>query len=308
MPRPERPTAVYGALIANFLIAISKFGAAFVTGSSAMIAEGIHSTVDTGNELLLLLGLSRSRRPPDARHPFGYGKELYFWGLIVAVVLFGVGGGMSVYEGILHLLHPAAITDPFWNYLVLGIAFVAEGASLVIALHKLFSMRRDGSFLERMQRSKDPSVFIVVAEDTAALAGVVVAFLGVYLGHRLDNPYFDGAASVVIGLIMAGVAAFLVYESRGLLLGESADPELVADIEELAAADAGVRQVFSPLTMHFGPKDVLLNIELEFQPSLSAEEVAATIDRLEAAIRERHPQVRRIFIEAEALRRAGAKG
>lgn len=302
MDTNRSPVAVYGALASNLLIAISKFGAALITGSSAMLAEGIHSTVDTANELLLLLGLHRSRRPPDTWHPFGYGKEIYFWGLIVAVLLFAVGGGMSVYEGILHLLHPAEIGDPFWNYVVLSLAFCAEGTSWTIAMGKLRQGRRKKNLLQAMRQSKDPSVFIVVAEDTAALAGIGVAFVGVFLSHRLGSHTPDGAASILIGLIMASMAVFLVYESRGLLLGESADPELVASIQRLAAEDEGVRQVFRPLTMHLGPDEVLLNIDIEFQPHLSAEEIALAIDRLESTIRKAHPQVSRIFIEAEAFR------
>ena len=302
------PIVVYGALASNLVIAISKFVAAMITGSSAMLAEGIHSSVDTANELLLLLGLHRSRTPSDSGHPFGYGKEIYFWGLIVAVMLFGVGGGMSVYEGILHLLHPAEIGNPFWNYLVLGLAFCAEGTSWTIAMRKLRANQGDVALLRAMRRSKDPSVFIVVAEDTAALTGIGVAFVGVFLSRQLGSPYFDGAASIIIGLIMASMAVFLVYESRGLLLGESADPELVASIQKLAAEDDGVRQVFRPLTMHLGPDEVLLNIDIEFQPHLSAEEIALIIDRLESTIRKNHPQISRIFIEVEAFRSAHPKG
>jgi cation diffusion facilitator family transporter len=302
----ERPITVYGAITANLVIAIAKFVAAFVTGSSAMLSEGIHSVVDTGNELLLLLGIRRSGRPADAMHPFGYGQELYFWSLIVAILLFGLGGGMSIYEGISHLQHPAEIRDPSWNYAVLAIAFVAEGASLTIALRKLLERRRSGETLwQTLRASKDPTVFTVVAEDSAALMGIGVAFLGVLLGHRLQNPYIDGAASVVIGLILASVAVFLVYETRDLLVGESAESEAVQSIYQLATADPDVISVARPLTMHFGPNEVLLNLDIEFRPELSAEEVTAAVDRLEANIRQKRPKVKRIFIEAESLKRPG---
>ncbi len=307
MAERKRPLVLYGALAANLLIAASKFFAAFITGSSAMMAEGIHSTVDSGNEVLLLLGLRGSRRPPDERHPFGYGKEIYFWGLIVAVILFGVGGGMSIYEGVLHLLHPTESRDPFWNYVVLGIAFFADGSSWLLGVRALVAKEGGGNLLKSIRRSKDPSVFTIVAEDSAALAGVAAAFFGVYLEHRFDNPAFDGGASIVIGLIMAIAAGILVFESRGLLLGESADPELVEDIQALAARDEAVQRVFRPLTMHLGPEEVLLNIDVEFHPALGAEDVAAAVDRLESAIRTRHPEVKRIFIETEAFRGVSGK-
>ncbi len=304
MAREEkRPIVVYAAIAANLLIAVSKFGAAFLSGSSAMTAEGIHSVVDTGNEALLLLGLRRSRRPPDAAHPFGHGKELYFWSLIVAVVIFGVGGGMSILEGLLHLLHPSELRDPFWNYVVLGIAFVSEGTSWAIAMRELLRGKRQGNFWRTLRASKDPSVYTVIAEDSAALAGLLVAFLGVFLSHRLNNHYLDGGASILIGLILAAVALFLAFESRGLLVGESADQDLVRSVREVAAADAAVQRVHDPLTMHFGPREILLNLDVEFRAELSSEELAAAVDRLEAAIHGRHPEIRRIFIEAEALRR-----
>jgi len=303
----ERPITVYVAVGSNLAIAAAKFAAALITGSSAMLAEAIHSVVDTGNELLLLLGIRRSARPADTLHPFGHGKELYFWSLIVAILLFGLGGGMSIYEGISHLQHPVEIRDPTWNYVVLGVAFVAEGASWVIAVRKLLEGRREGQSAWRtMRTSKDPTVYTVVAEDSAALAGVLVAFLGVLLGHRLHDPYLDGTASIVIGLILATVAGYLAVESRDLLVGESAGTDVVEDIRALAEADPAVVQASRPLTMHFGPDRVLLNLDIEFRPELTADEVAAAVDRLEARIRKEHPSIRRIFIEAEALTRRGA--
>jgi cation diffusion facilitator family transporter len=295
---------VYAAAAANLGIAITKFIAAGVSGSSAMLSEAIHSLVDTGNELLLLLGLHRSEREPDEQFPFGYGKELYFWSLIVAVLLFGAGGGMAFYEGITHLLHPQPLADPFWAYVVIGVAVAFEGTSFVIALREL--QRRPGPkrLLQKVHRSKDPSVFTVLIEDFAALLGLAVAFVGVFLGHLLNNPYIDGTASLVIGLILAAAAAALAHESRSLLVGESASPVIVADICKIASKDPAVQTARTPLTMHLGPRDILLNLEVEFRDGISASEQVAAVSRIEDAIRKNHPSVKRIFIEARRPRAA----
>lgn len=298
-----RPTAIYGALAANLAIAAAKFIAAAITGSSAMLAEGIHSIVDTGNELLLLLGIKRSARPADDNHPFGHGKELYFWSLIVGILLFGIGGGMSVYEGITHIQHPAEKGNPAWSYIVLAVSFVAEAISWLIALREFLAQKKQATLWSALLHSKDPTVYTVLAEDSAALLGIAIAFLGVFLGHELDWPYADGIASIIIGVMLAAVAVFLVHQSRGLLVGESADPALIARIRELAQAEPSVERVFRPLTMHFGPDQVLVNMSIGFRPDLSAEEIAATIERLEASIRAALPSVRHIFIEAQSLRR-----
>ncbi|ABA58254.1 Cation efflux protein [Nitrosococcus oceani ATCC 19707] len=301
-----RLLVIYGAIAANFFIAVAKFIAAYFSGSSAMLSEGIHSMVDTGNELLLLLGVKRSNKPADEQHPFGYGKELYFWSLIVAIALFGIGSGMSIYEGITHLLHPTEITDPTWSYIVLGIAFVAEGISWIIALKELLaSKNRDRSFWQALRISKDPSVFTVFCEDSAALAGVVVAFLGVYLGHTLNNHYFDGSASIVIGLILAAVALFLIYEGKHLLVGESADPQIVRHIHEIANTDPAVADLRRPLTMHFGPDQVLLNLDIKFRPNLSVAELENAVDRLEMKIRQAYPEIKRIYLEAQSFKGRG---
>ncbi len=299
-----RPTAVYGALVANLAIAAAKFTAAIFSGSSAMLSEGIHSLVDTGNELLLLLGISRSKRPADEDHPFGHGKELYFWSLIVAVLLFGMGGGMSIYEGITHMQHPSEKGSPMWSYAVLGVSFVSEGVSWFIALRELRADSEDG-FWHTFIHSKDPTVYTVLAEDSAALAGIVIAFLGIFLEHEVGVAHADGIASLVIGVVLALVAAFLVYQSRGLLIGESADKRLVARIQQIAQAEPGVVRVCRPLTMHFGPNQLLVNMGIQFSPDLSVEEAAIAIDRLESAIRRELPVVRHIFIESESLRDLG---
>jgi len=272
-----------------------------------MLSEAIHSVVDTGNGGLLLFGLKRSKRPADASHPFGHGKELYFWTLIVAILIFALGGGMSVYEGVTHLLHPR-MADPTWNYVVLGFAIVFEGFSFFFAFRAFRGELQGQGILTAIRRSKDPTNFTVLFEDTAAMLGLVVAFLGIFLGDMLHNPYFDGAASIVIGLILGGVASFLAFESKGLLIGEGVNPETLASIRELVTGDEAVAQVRKSLTMHFGPSDVLLNLEVRFKKHLRANQIADAITRLEATIRQKHPEVTHIFIEAKSLKEAESSG
>lgn len=299
----ENPTAVYGAIASNATIAVAKGVAAFFTGSSAMISETIHSVVDTANEGLMLLGIKRSQRGPDDDHPFGHSKELYFWSLIVAIVIFGVGGGVSFYEGVMHLTGHVAENDSsvWWNYGVLGIALLAEGTSWIIALRQFLPTVEDESFWHAVRTSKDPTVVTVIFEDSAALAGLLFAFLGVLLHEITGNPMWDGIASLLIGTTLAAVAVFLAYESRGLLIGETADPGVVEDIRAIARGDDDVATVGQPLTMHLGPNDVLLNLDVRFRDGLPSERIMASIDRLEQKIRERHSEIKRIFIEAESL-------
>jgi cation diffusion facilitator family transporter len=285
-------------MAANLAIAAAKLVAAAVTKSSAMLAEAIHSVIDTTNELLLLLGLRRSRRPADAKHPFGHGKELYFWGLIVAVILFGMGGGFAIWEGIVHVAKPSEIESPGWSYTVLGIAFAAESVSWSIALTKL---RKDA------RSSKDPSVFIVFGEDTAALLGVLIAFLGVFLREKLHAPALDGVASILIGVVLCATAFLLSWKTRGLLIGTSADDETVASVKRVVSEDPAVDDVGWPLTMHFGPDEILLNLDVQFRHGLSSRELTAAVDRLEDAIRRAHPEIKRIYLEAEALRGRGSE-
>jgi cation diffusion facilitator family transporter len=297
----ESIKVIYAAIVTNLAIAATKFTAAAFTGSSAMISEGIHSLVDTGNGGLMLLGVRRSRKPADALHPFGYGKELYFWTLIVAIVIFAVGGGISAYEGLLHMLHPKTVEHPIWNYVVLGLAFVFEGYSFTIAFKAFQTERGNLTIWQSIESSKDPTTYTVLFEDAAALLGLVVAFIGVLLAHVFSNPYFDGAASILIGIILAVVAVLLAYESRGLLVGEAVDPETLKNIRRLAEADPRVESVKNALTMHFGPHTILLAMDLRFRRDLSAAEVEESIDRLEEAIRKDHPDVKHIFIESESL-------
>jgi cation diffusion facilitator family transporter len=292
---------IYAATAANLGIAATKFIAAAVSGSSAMLSEAIHSVIDTGNQLLLLFGMYRSQRPPDATHAFGHGKELYFWSLIVAVLLFGVGGGMALYEGIGHILRPTPLESPFWAYTVLAVAAVFESSSLIVAVRELLRRRGPRTFWSRVHRSKDPAVYTTFYEDCAALAGLIVAFGGVYLGHRYQTPFFDAAASVIIGVILCVVALTLVYESRGLLVGESASAETLTSICRIVESDHAIRTARTPLTMHLGPADILLNLDVEFEPGISASEQVAAVARIEDAIRRQHPAVKRIYIEARRL-------
>lgn len=292
---------IFAAIGANFAIAITKFVAPALSGSSAMLSEGIHSLADTGNELLLLLGIHMSQKPADANHPFGRGKELYFWTLIVAMMIFTVGGGISIYQGVTHLLNLKPLKDPTWDYVVLGFSVVFEGFSWKVAFTELLATKGEKNFWEAVRTSKDPIVFTVLFEDSAALLGLVVAFVGIFLGHQFHNPAFDGIASIVIGVILAVVAIVLAYESKGLLIGESADIETVNNIRRLAADEPAVERVMRTLTMHLGPDEVLLNLEIHFYIQLSSEEVALAVSRLEETIRTHHPEVKHIFIEAKSL-------
>jgi len=297
----ESTKVIYAAIAANIAIAATKFAAAAFTGSSAMISEGVHSLVDTGNGGLMLLGVHQSRKPADERHPFGYGKELYFWTLIVAIVIFAVGGGISAYEGLLHVLRPRPLEDALLNYIVLGVAFVFEGYSFGVAFKAFQLEKGEQSIWESIDTSKDPTTYTVLFEDSAALLGLIVAFVGVFLAHQFNNPYFDGAASIFIGVILAIVAVLLAYESKGLLVGEAVDPETLKNIRRIAESDPRVEKVKSALTMHFGPHTILLAMDLQFRKNLSAAEVENSIDILEDKIRKQHEDVKHIFIESESI-------
>ena len=296
----ESRTAIFAAIAGNVAIAATKLVAAFFSGSSAMLSEGIHSLVDTGNGGLLLLGFHQSQKPPDANHPFGHGKELYFWSLVVAILIFALGGGMSVYEGVSHLFHPQVVHS-IWNYVVLGFAIVFESFSFYFAFRAFRTEMSGRGVFQTIRKSKDPTTFTVLFEDTAALLGLIVAFLGIFLGHMLNNPYLDGVASIIIGAILAVVAGFLAYESKGLLIGEGVDPQVLASIRTLAAADSAVEEVRKSLTMHFSPNDVLLTLDIRFKKNLKSEGIAAAVNRLEKKIRDQHPEIKHIFIEAKSL-------
>lgn len=262
-----------------------------------MISEAVHSTVDTCNGVLLLVGLRLSQRPASAEHPFGHGKELYFWGLIVAVLIFGLGGGISLYEGVVHVLNPEPLRGPFWNYVVLGAAAVFEGASFMIALVQFRKERGTRPFWRALHASKDPTVFTVLAEDAAALLGLGIAAAGIFGSHVLEAPRLDGVASILIGVLLTFAAGFLIYESRGLLIGEGLRAETVREIQRIAEAHTMVRSACLPRSMYLGSDEVLLTMDLGFDADASAGNVAAATESIEASIRSRYPRITRISLQ-----------
>jgi cation diffusion facilitator family transporter len=296
---------IYAAIAANLGIAAAKFIAAAFTGSAAMLAEGIHSAVDIGNELLLLVGIRHSSRPPDQWHPFGYGKALYFWALLVALSVFSLGGGLSIYHGITSLRHPAPLQQPGWNYAVLAVAALFEGYSWNLARRALNSGRRRGiSLWQAVRESKDASVFTVFVEDSAALIGIAVAALGIGLGQWFDNPYFDPAASIVIGLVLVAAAITLARETGALLVGESISRDQVTRLRAIFASEPAVASVGHLLTMQLGPDQVLLAAAVQFRRGLRIDEVERAIERLERAVRAEYPSIQQIYFEADAIRAA----
>ena len=292
---------IYAAIAANVAIAISKFIASFISGSSAMLSEAIHSLVDTGNGFLLLYGIKASKKKPDPGHPLGFGKELYFWSLVVAVFIFAIGGGMSFYEGISHLQHPEQIGDPTMSYIVLFLAIIFEGAALYFALNSFNKLRGQQKFWPAIRDSKDPAAFAVIFEDGAALLGLLVALGGVYLTSTTGNPVYDGVASITIGVILSFIALLLAYESKNLLIGESAMPEVVKGIADIVAEDNSTSLANQPITMHLGAQEVLLLLDVEFKDELSSDQIEAAIKRIETKIKGDFPIVKRIFIEAKAV-------
>jgi cation diffusion facilitator family transporter len=298
---------IYAAIVANLGIAVSKFIVAAITGSAAMLAEGIHSAVDTGNELLLLVGESKSARPADAKHPFGYGKELYFWALIVALSIFSLGGGLSIYHGIESLRHPEPLQDPTWNYVVLGVSALFEGYSWNVSRKALNKLRKPGASLwQAVHASKDASVFTVFIEDTAALIGLVIAALGIALGHAFNNPYFDPAASVLIGLLLVGAAFTLARETGALLVGESIGLDATRKVREVFEKDPAIDSVASLLSMQLGPDEALLTAAVQFRRGMRIDEVEDAIERLEKAVMALYPSIKHIYFESGALRSAMA--
>lgn len=292
---------VYAAVAGNLGIAITKFIAAAVTGSSAMLSEGVHSLVDTGNGLLLLHGIRQSRKTPDDAHPFGSGKEIYFWTLIVAILVCAIGGGVSIFGGLQGLLNPRPLKDPTWNYVVLGVAAIFEAVTWTIAYREFRRVNGSLSWWSAMRTSKDPMAFTVLVEDSAAMVGLAIALLGIASADALSSPRLDAAAAVLIGIILGAVGLVLAYKCKGLLIGESVEPGVLASIRAIAEADPAVARLVRALTMHLGPTDVLLTMEIQFRPELTAGAVALAIERLDQTIRARHSDVRLIFLEAQAL-------
>ena len=293
---------ILAALAGNSLIAITKFIASAVTGSSAMLSEAVHSVVDTGNQMLLLYGMKRSKKPADARHPFGYSMELYFWTFVVAVLVFAFGAGISIYEGVTKLSNPVEIKKPIVNYIVLGFAMLFEGAAWTIALREFRKTKGAIGYFKAIQRSKDPTVFTVLFEDSAAMLGLLTALIGISLAQWTGNPIFDAIASIMIGLILACTAAVLAYETKGLLIGEAARPAVIGSIRKIVNDHDGIISINELLTMHFGPRDILLNLSIDFVDGISASEVESSISEMEAEIKSKHPEITRVFIEAQSWR------
>jgi len=284
------------ALVANLGIAASKFVAAAVTGSSAMLTEGVHSVVDSTNQLLLMWGRRASRRPSDRLHPFGYGREIYFWSFVVAVLVFSLGAGVSVYEGIIHIMRPEPAVSPLIAYAVLLVAFLLEGWSTLEAYQDFNKARGNLGWFHAVIQSKDPPAFIVLLENGAAMAGIIAAAAGLLLAQLTHDPFYDGAASVVIGTILAFTAALLAYESKGLLIGEAANPELVNNLHDLACTMPGVVGVGDVLTVHSSPDQITVMMNVDFNDDIRASDVEDVVCRIEAEARERWPHVQRLFV------------
>lgn len=297
--------AIYGAIIANTAIAISKFVAAFFTGSASMLSEGIHSLVDTGNGALLLLGIKKSQKPADAQHPYGYGNEIYFWSFIVAVLIFALGGGIALFEGIEAVLHPHPEVNReyiMWNYTVLIFAMLFEGSALVVALKEFNKNRGDNSFYQALRDSKDTSTAAIVIEDTAALIGLTIALLSVFAADMTGNVYFDGLGSILIGILLVSVSLFFAVECKDLLIGEGLMPNDLKKITTILDEDPQVGVYKRPLSLYFGPNEVLVNLDVTFERGMNSSQIEAAVDRLESKIKAAIPTVNRIFIEAETVK------
>lgn len=297
MSTSKSKLVVYAAAAGNGLIAITKFAAAAYTGSSAMLSEAVHSVADTGNQVLLLYGMHRASQPPDALHPLGYGREIYFWSFIVAIIMFTLGAGVALYEGVQHVLHPTEISNAMVNYVVLGFAFIFEGVSWAIALREFRRTKGNLGYFEAMRRSRDPIGFTVLFEDSAAMLGLVIAFIGTFLGQYLGMPVFDGVASIAIATVLAITAVVLAYESKSLLIGEPATravrESILATLSEIPEIDRG--QI--AFTVHMAPDEIVVAFNLEFQDHLTAPQIEkATID-LERVIHSRHPEVIAVFVK-----------
>ncbi|TAK83428.1 MAG: cation transporter [Betaproteobacteria bacterium] len=290
---------VYAALAGNLLIAVTKFIAAAITGSSAMLSEGVHSLVDTGNQALLLYGMRRARQPADERFPFGHGKEIYFWSFVVALLVFAAGAAVSLYEGVHRLLNPAPLENAYINYIVLALAAVFEGSSWTVAFREFRAQLRSRGVFEAVRVAKDPTDFAVLLEDSAALAGIAVASLGVLAGDLTGEPRYDGIASIMIGCILAGTAWWLARETKSLLIGESASREVVGGIRRLAESHPDVRGVHEILTMHVGPDFILANVSVEIPPEVPRERAHAVLEELDRDIKRSDPRVKRVFIESQ---------
>ncbi|RWO96361.1 cation diffusion facilitator family transporter [Mesorhizobium sp.] len=290
---------IYAALAGNFAIALTKFAAALFTGSSAMLSEGVHSLVDTGNGGLLLYGMHRAARPADRTHPLGHGRELYFWSFIVALLVFALGAGVSFYEGVTHMMAPEPVANAEVTYIVLGLSFLFEGSSWWVALKEFRQQKGKQGWLRAVQSSKDPSVYTVLFEDSAALLGLGVAFVGILAAEVLEMPELDGAASIGIGLILGATAIFLARESKGLLIGEPASPEVQMKVLAIAQQDPAVQRANGVLTVHMGPAEIVAGLSIEFEDHLTAPEIEACVERLEAQLKKEMPEITRLFVKPQ---------
>lgn len=308
----ESNLVVYGALAANLGIAVAKFVAAAISGSSSMLSEGIHSAVDSTNQLLLLYGEHRAKRPPDRSHPFGYGRELYFWSFVVAIMIFGLGAGLSIYEGYAHVVSPETLSDPRMNYIVIGVSALFEGTSWTIAMRDLARTKGDQGWWRAIRTSKDPSTLVVVFEDAAALLGLALAALGVWLSHRLGDPRIDGYASIAIGGVLAIVAMLLAREAKSLLIGETASEGLLARVREMVTAQKGIVSVNHVRSIHTAPDAVFLAISAEFDAAMTMADGEAMIETIEDSLRGAIPELSSIYIRPErrddAVRASWAAG
>ncbi|WP_180024486.1 cation diffusion facilitator family transporter [Acinetobacter sp. YH1901134] len=291
---------VYAALFGNLAIALVKFVAAYITNSSAMLSEAIHSVVDTLNEILLLYGMKKSQQPANARHPFGYGRELYFWAFIVALMVFALGAIVSIYQGISHIYHPEEMQNPMINYIVLGIAILCEGTSWFVALKAFRKIKGKQGYFEAFRRSKDPTTFTVLFEDSAALIGLFIALIGIYLSHALNMPMLDGLASILIGVVLAISAILLARETKGLLMGETADPQLRHNVLMVAEQDSAVHSANGVLTEQMGAHQVLASLSLEFKDNLTSDDIEACVNRIEAQIKQLHPEIVALFVKPQS--------
>ena len=290
---------VYAALAGNLAIALVKFVAAYITNSSAMLSEAIHSVVDTLNEILLLYGMKKSQQSPNAQHPLGYGRELYFWAFIVSLMVFALGAVVSIYQGIQHVRYPEEMLSPNLNYIVLGIAILCEGISWLVALKAFRKTKGQLGYFEAFRRSKDPTTFTVLFEDTAALCGLFIALIGIYLAHALNIPELDGVASIFIGIVLAISAILLARETKGLLLGESADPQLRDHLLLIAQEDDAVFSANGVLTEQMGADQVIASLSLEFEDHLTSDDIEACVNRIEAKIKQIHPEIMALFVKPQ---------
>ncbi len=291
--------AIYAALVGNSLIAITKFAAAAYTGSAAMLSEGIHSLVDSGNQVLLLYGIKRSNRPPSEEFPFGHGKEIYFWSFVVAMLIFALGGAVSMYKGWQHLMHPTPVTNVGINYVVLGLAVAFETGALWVAVKEFNRSRGSLGIKEAITRGKDPTLFVVVFEDSAALLGLLIALIGIFLFQVTGNLMFDALASICIGIVLILTAIILALESKNLLIGESADPTIVRDIRKTLSDDGRVLTVNEVASLHMGPEFIVVTVSVDFIDGLAAEALESAVTELNRRIKTIDPRIKRVFIEAE---------